>query len=282
MESVMRAAILKPGSIASPPRASLFGSVMVLSGTAVIGLASIRPDVSGVYTTGILLLILVIAAILRCYAAVHISLICVLLIAVIQAGGFFRVWPFHLLAPLIAYAAVVCILPVLRNSTNWLKTGTIDPGIVRLIVAVSLLSGIALVGWVILSNADMRTYLEVMPEFPIWCYPLAGLFFAILNATMEEAVFRGVFMDALDRALGDGHASVGIQATLFGAYHYLDGFPNGASGLALALIYGILLGVLRRLSRGMLAPLMAHIAADLVIFAILLVYFTCKESLYMI
>jgi hypothetical protein len=91
---------------------------------------------------------------------------------------------------------------------------------------------------------------------------------------MEEAVFRGVVMDALERALGDGHASVGIQAILFGAYHYLAGFPNGASGLLLTLIYGILLGILRRLSGGMLAPLMAHIAADLTIFAVLLVYFT--------
>jgi membrane protease YdiL (CAAX protease family) len=79
-------------------------------------------------------------------------------------------------------------------------------------------------------------------------------------------------MDALDRALGDGHASVGIQAILFGAHHYLAGFPNGASGLVLTLIYGFLLGILRRLSGGMLAPLMAHIAADLVIFIILLVY----------
>jgi membrane protease YdiL (CAAX protease family) len=245
---------------------------MVLSGTAVLGLASIRPDVSGTYAAGILLLILVTAAILRCYAAVRLALLGVLMIAVAQAGSFFRQWPFPLLAPLIAYAAVVRILPVLRNSTNWMKTGTIDPGIVRLIVAVSLLSGIALVGWVMLSHADMRPYLEGMPQLPIWCLPLAGVGFATLNATMEEAVFRGVVMDALDRAIGDGHASVGIQAVLFGAYHYLAGFPNGASGFILTLIYGVVLGILRRLSRGMLAPLMAHIAADLTIFAVLLVY----------
>jgi membrane protease YdiL (CAAX protease family) len=209
---------------------------------------------------------------LRCYAAVHISLLGVLMIAVGQAGSFFRVWPFHLLAPLVAYAAVVRILPVLRDSTNWMKTGTMDRKIVRLIIAVSLLSSITLVGWVVLTNADIGRHLSMMPELPVWCYPIAGLGFAILNATMEEAVFRGAVMDALDRALGYGHASVGIQAILFGAYHYLAGFPNGASGLVLTLIYGILLGILRRLSKGMLAPLMAHIAADLTIFAVLLVY----------
>jgi hypothetical protein len=245
---------------------------MVLSATAVLGFASIIPDIAGVYAAGILLLILVAAAMLRCYAAVHISLLGVLMIAVGQAGTFFRGWPFHLLAPLAVYGAIVYILPVLRNSTNWMKTGTIDSRIVRLIVTVSLLSGIALIGWVMLSNADMRPYLEVLPQLPVWCYPLAGLGFAIINAAMEEAVFRGVVMDALDRALGGGYASVGIQAILFGAHHYLAGFPNGASGLVLTLIYGFLLGILRRLSGGMLAPLMAHIAADLVIFIILLVY----------
>lgn len=265
--------MLKPGSIASPPRTSLFGSALVLAGTAALFFASIRPDVAGRYTAGILLLILMTAAILRCYAAVHLSLLGVLMISVGLAGSFLGVWPFHLLVPLIAYAAVVRILPVLRDSINWMKTGTLDLKIVRLIVGVGLLSCVALVGWVTLTNADIGCYLMMMPELPIWCYPLAGLGFAILNAAMEEAVFRGVVMDALDRALGDGHASVGIQAILFAAVHYQSGFPNGVSGFVLTLIYGILLGIIRRLSRGMLAPLTAHIAADLTIFAILLVYF---------
>ncbi len=269
----MRAVILKPGSIAAPPRVSLFGSAMVLSGTALLCFASIRPDISGVYTAGILSLILIAAVILRCYAAVHISLLGALIIAVAHAGSFFRVWPLHLLVPLTAYAAIVCFLPVLRESTDWTKTGMMDRKIIRLVVAVSILSGIALVGWVTLTNVDKRPYLAMMPEIPIWCYPLAGLGFAILNAAMEEAVFRGVVMDTLDRALGDGHASIGIQAILFGAYHYQAGFPNKTSGFLLTLIYGILLGTLRRLSGGMLAPLTAHIAADLTIFAILSVYF---------
>lgn len=269
----MRALILKPGSIASPPRESLFGSAMVLSGAAVLCFVSLKPGANGVYTAGILLLILMTAAILRCYAAVHISLLGVLIIAVGLAGSFFLVWPFHLLVPIITYAAVVCILPVLRDSTNWMKTGTMDSKIVRLIVGVSLLSCIALVGWVTLTNADIGRHLMMMPELPIWCYPLAGLGFAILNAAMEEAVFRGVVMNALDRALGDGYASVGIQAILFAAFHYQSGFPNGASGFVLTLIYGILLGIIRRLSRGMLAPLIAHFVADLTIFSILFVYF---------
>ncbi|HYX72145.1 MAG TPA: CPBP family glutamic-type intramembrane protease, partial [Nitrososphaera sp.] len=60
-----------------------------------------------------------------------------------------------------------------------------------------------------------------------------------------------------------------IQAGSFAAFHYLAGFPNGVFGLAMVFVYGFMLGVLRRRSRGLLAPWIAHVLADIVIFAIL-------------
>jgi len=60
-----------------------------------------------------------------------------------------------------------------------------------------------------------------------------------------------------------------LQACLFGALHFLQGFPRGAWGFGMAFIYGIMLGHIRRKSRGMPAPWLAHVCADLVIFAIL-------------
>jgi membrane protease YdiL (CAAX protease family) len=86
---------------------------------------------------------------------------------------------------------------------------------------------------------------------------------------MEEIVFRGVFMQALDSAFGADGMSVTIQAWLFGAMHYREGFPNGGWGLAMACVYGIMLGTIRRRSKGMLAPWLVHAWADLVIFVIL-------------
>jgi membrane protease YdiL (CAAX protease family) len=60
-----------------------------------------------------------------------------------------------------------------------------------------------------------------------------------------------------------------VQAWLFGALHYREGFPNGAWGLVMTAVYGIMLGVLRRRSQGMLAPWAVHVFADCVIFTIL-------------
>ena len=86
---------------------------------------------------------------------------------------------------------------------------------------------------------------------------------------MEEFLFRGVVMQSLDSAFGPGSISIVVQGWLFGAMHYLRGFPNGWRGVAMASVYGIMLGMIRRRSGGMLAPWLAHVFADLVIFAIL-------------
>jgi len=76
-------------------------------------------------------------------------------------------------------------------------------------------------------------------------------------------------MQALDSATGPGFISLFVQAWLFGAMHYLQGFPNGLWGIAMTVTYGVMLGWLRRRSQGMLTPWLAHVFADIVIFIIL-------------
>ena len=60
-----------------------------------------------------------------------------------------------------------------------------------------------------------------------------------------------------------------LQAIVFAVAH-LWGVPNGIIGMFLAFIYGIFLGVMRYLARGLLMPIVTHIAADMTIFIILL------------
>jgi hypothetical protein len=49
----------------------------------------------------------------------------------------------------------------------------------------------------------------------------------------------------------------------------VDGFPNGWTGFAMVVVYGVLLGSICRRSGGLLAPWVAHVAADLTIFTLL-------------
>ena len=50
-------------------------------------------------------------------------------------------------------------------------------------------------------------------------------------------------------------------------------------GLVMVFVYGVMLGAIRRMSRGMLAPLATHVAADMMIFSIVLwIYFKLQAG----
>jgi membrane protease YdiL (CAAX protease family) len=178
-------------------------------------------------------------------------------------------WPFNLLIPFLLYLAVVLSMSRHRNEIVWLRAGRIDKNIVLLIITSAVISGMGLYVWYRALKPDLSGHIAYIPSMPVWVFPFAGLGFSVFNAAMEEFVFRGIIMQSLDSAFGPGALSIIVQAWLFGALHYQQGLPNGLWGLGMVFIYGIMLGVIRRRSGGMLAPWVAHICADMVIFTIL-------------
>jgi hypothetical protein len=97
--------------------------------------------------------------------------------------------------------------------------------------------------------------------------------FAIINAAIEEIMWRGVMLTAFDRAFGAGLFSIFAQALSFGVAHFHGPFLYGWLGVALTTIFGILVGLLRQQSQGIAAPWAAHAASDFVILC-LVYYFT--------
>ena len=85
--------------------------------------------------------------------------------------------------------------------------------------------------------------------------------FSFLNALLEEIIFRGILLDALDSQIGLRWALL-VQAVVFGTGHMLGGYPPGVVGAVLAAIYGLMLVMLRVHSRGLAAPYLAHVVAD--------------------
>jgi CAAX protease family protein len=100
-----------------------------------------------------------------------------------------------------------------------------------------------------------------------WSLVAAGVAFAVVNAFVEEVLFRGAILHHLGRVLGNGPAVL-VQALAFGALH-LNGYPYGVTGVGLASAYGLVLGALRLRSGGLLAPWVAHVCADAVIFVLI-------------
>jgi hypothetical protein len=131
---------------------------------------------------------------------------------------------------------------------------------------------IALTAWALLifniaAQPDIQRYRAFLPLVALPGTIMAGAGFAIINGTLEELVFRGVLFDAVQSQCGVGVALLGTAA-LFGLGH-LHGYPPGLIGACLASFYGLLMGILRLWTRGLLLPIVAHIGADATIYALL-------------
>jgi membrane protease YdiL (CAAX protease family) len=253
----------------APPQSSTLESLIILAAIVVLSAFMVLPGAFAFWTLCILSLLAVLAIAFRFIQAIHVLLFSLLWLAlpliVQDLGG----WPQILLLPIIIYALVVAAIPSLRRSISWLRAGRLTSDIIALILATIVISSIALVSWYLLLRPNISSHLAMIPKMPTWLLPLACLGFAMLNAAMEEIVFRGIIMQALDSALGAGNLTVVIQAGLFAAFHYVAGFPNGTWGFVMVFVYGLMLGVLRRRSQGILASWIAHVLADVTIFAIL-------------
>jgi membrane protease YdiL (CAAX protease family) len=221
----------------------------------------------------LLFVFLILAIILGSMAAIHTTLFCFLLMLLPVTLQVFQWWPLRLLAPLLAYHAVVFSFPQLRRSYGGFQIGDISKDVRPFILITIIGSTLALVGWHWIVKPDLGIYLRQVPDMPLIAIPLAGLGFAVLNAVMEEFAFRGIIMHGIRCAFDSFAIANFLQAVVFGFFHYLRGFPNGIIGAAMAFVYGILLGFIRGRSNGMLAPVFTHIFADLAIFSILMTFY---------
>lgn len=264
------------GCIAAPPRSSSLAAIIVLSVIGALTAAMVVPHKADPWILTALALLLFLAIGIRTVYAIHMALLALVWILLVGYVPHFRWWPFHLLAPIILYGLAVILFPPLRRSVGWLRMGRFGADVWALVVATAILSAVALILWTAFTRPNLAGYLAKMPKMPLYAYPLAAIGFAFLNAAMEEVIFRGIMLEALDSALGETSWSLGMQAVSFAALHYLSGFPNGGLGVLMVFVYGLMLGMVRRRAEGLLAPWIAHVAADITIFTTLVVMLARK------
>jgi membrane protease YdiL (CAAX protease family) len=206
---------------------------------------------------------------LRAVQPLHLSLFCTLWLLIPLLTPALSKWPLYKVAPLVVYGGVLGVSQRLRKSVLWFRPGRLGLDIWLLGSLVVVVSTGALVAWNLICRPDLGPNRANIPPMPLWLLPLTGVAFALLNSAVEEAIFRGIFLQALDSAVGAGTISLVIQAVFFGWLHYSEiGFPKGLAGVSMASVYGLLLGYLRYRSQGMLAPWLAHAGTDIAIFTI--------------
>lgn len=271
MESVSELKIERDAclpSVEPVSRSSMTEAAIILAVIVALAAFDVLPRTVAVWMVWLMAFLAVFAIVTRSVQAIHISLFSLLWIGLPFVFSVLHFYPLTLLVPLVVYI-VAAAFPSLRHSLRWLRAGKLNFDVLVLVLATAIVSGLGLVGWYLLLKPDISSHLAQMPKLSVWALPFVAVGFAMLNAAMEEFVFRGIVMQSLDSAVGVGYASITIQAISFGLFHYVAGFPNGALGLVMVCVFGFMLGILRRRSEGLLAVWMAHVLADIVIFGIL-------------
>jgi membrane protease YdiL (CAAX protease family) len=172
-----------------------------------------------------------------------------------------RTWPLHLLAPLLVYFLLVALIPPLRRTSRWLTVGQLSLPVLGWTAAVVVVSTIAILVFQYVVAPDLGPTRAVVPPWLYQHFIPFLIVFSFVNALLEELLFRGVILDALDSQIGLAWALL-VQAAVFGYGHMLGGYPPTPLGAVLAGVYGVMLGLLKVYSRGLAAPFLAHIFAD--------------------
>jgi membrane protease YdiL (CAAX protease family) len=258
------------GAIAreSPRRASRSLVLVMLGALALFPLVPFRW--AWLTLTVVLAVLSEVARRRRAWAALQLGLLCAGLLGVLAAFGSMKAWPLPPLLAALGYVAAIARVPALGGRPSWLRVGQLDRGVWRWIGGSVGVSALALVVWFALAKPDYGALVGTLfPRLPVPLLFAGVVGFSLVNAALEELIYRGVLLGALDAALGGGVLPVVLQAVAFGIVH-IAGFPRGLAGVGLATIYGLLMGAVRRRARGMLGPWLAHVATDIVIGSILL------------
>ncbi len=185
-------------------------------------------------------------------------------------GGVWAIWPFQFLLPVILAVLLMAGFQVFRTPQPALTMGYFDKPIALAAAVVGLLAVAVLLAWQSLIDPQLFHRLPSRGSAPLLYTILFAGGFAFINAVVEEAYFRGILQSALQASSEAIHFPVLLQALLFGWVHLgAESVPNGYSGALLTFVFAIVLGYMRVVTRGLAAPILAHLIADLGVYLVL-------------
>jgi membrane protease YdiL (CAAX protease family) len=266
------------GQMVAPPRSSSFASCLLVLLIVLLGLYQTHPFTESVevWVPRLILLMLPFSIRFGSIYTVHFNvlLVCYYLMRFFPR---FPLYPFSDLTFLLLYWYAVLLTPALRGSVGWTRVGKFDNTVWTLVVITIVVPIIALMLWVHFLSPNLGRYSNMVPNYPLGLIALYAVANAAFNAMLEETIWRGVMLEALDSAFGPGVCALLIQSVSFAAAHYRAGFPNGIVGSAMVFVFGMMLGVIRRRSRGIVGCWLAHTAVDAAIFT-MIVHFIREGS----
>ena len=177
--------------------------------------------------------------------------------------------------PLPAAAAIAVTLTVayrqkrLARWRSWFRRGRVRRGDLVLLAGIIVLTAVALLAWNHLTNGSLpAAYITLAATTPAPFVVIGAFAFLAVNGLVEDTVWFGVLLTALERAPVPRPLGLVTVVVSFGLAH-LHGVPDGWIGVAMVIGWGLVLGVLRLRTGGMLQTYLAHVCADATIVAML-------------
>ena len=257
----------KPGVAVHAPQ---WAGLVVVAATAVVILPiTVTASWPWHVTAAVLVTALTVAAVTVSGPAPLRTMIYLDVAFLLFAVGTHRQWPPAVTTVLVCLLPLAALLAANRGSrtrpgTPWLRLGRHpDPTVLILALGTVVAAGAALTLWTVVATPAAPPYLAQLQGYPMGLAVAGVVAFALINPVWEEAMFRGVILEDLSITWGPGPAVI-AQAVLFGAAHWA-GFPSGWIGMVMAAGWGLMLGILRLRTQGILIPYVVHVTANAVI-----------------
>lgn len=174
---------------------------------------------------------------------------------------------YHLII-LLLYFIIVLSISSLRVAQSYLYIGRLDRFSIAFMFGTILVSTSGLLIWYYAFHPDISDLQDMLRDHSLSILVLMGIGFSFFNAITEEIIWRGIIWDGLGEIFNRGWVIILLQGIGFGLWH-INGFPRGWLGVIMAASYGIMLGIIRHRTKGIVYPILTHIVADAVIFFIL-------------
>jgi len=178
-------------------------------------------------------------------------------------------WPLPAAAAIAVTLAVAYRQKRLARWRSWFRRGRVHRGDLVLLAGTIVLTAVALLAWNHLTNGSLpMAYITLAATTPAPLVVIGAFVFLAVNGLVEDTVWFGVLLTALERAPVPRPLGLVTVVVSFGLAH-LHGVPDGWIGVAMVIGWGLVLGVLRLRTGGMLQTYLAHVCADATIVAML-------------
>src|SRR5215831_19441043 len=107
-----------------------------------------------------------------------------------------RHWPWIWVVPLAGYFLMPVFIARLHSSIAWFRLGKVTGASISAAVVIMALTSGALVAFNAIARPELSSYRAALRLEMFGGVITGGIIFTVVNATLEELVFRGVLFDA--------------------------------------------------------------------------------------